>query len=80
MMRPSKTRLLIAHLILWSVILGLVITIAGLLSLEASKAPRDPRLVSVSSIVVTYISQPCTPAGHRDGTHDGAGAAQVAGS
>ncbi len=41
MMRPSKTRLLIAHLILWSVILGLVITIAGLLSLEASKAPRD---------------------------------------
>lgn len=41
MMRPSKTRLLIAHLVLWSVILGLVIIIVGLLSLEASRDLKD---------------------------------------
>lgn len=41
MMRPSKTRLLIAHLVLWGVILGLVITVVGLLSLEASKDLKD---------------------------------------
>lgn len=36
MMRPSKTRTLIAHLLLWSVILGLASTVIGLLILETS--------------------------------------------
>lgn len=41
MTRPSKTRLLIAHLILWGVILGLVVTVVGLLSLEAYRDPKE---------------------------------------
>lgn len=36
MMRPSKTRTLIAHLLLWGVLLGLVSTVVGLLILETS--------------------------------------------
>jgi hypothetical protein len=36
MMRPSKTRTLIAHLLLWGVILGLASTVIGLLILETS--------------------------------------------
>lgn len=36
MMRPSKTRLVIGHLVLWGVILGLAFIVVGLLTLEAA--------------------------------------------
>ncbi|UZE16066.1 hypothetical protein LOY70_19445 [Pseudomonas sp. B21-054] len=36
MMRLSKTRIVIAHLVLWGVILGLAFIVVGLLTLEAA--------------------------------------------